>query len=159
MPNCTYFSTWFPRKYRIYAACKNFVQMRPTAMQYSYDPVICWWKDGDRWAAGTASRDFYVANTSPSSHVGLNNVEGHPCPRPLDQMRQLVEQWVMPGGIVLDPFAGSCTTGVACIQTGRKFIGIEKDEKYFEIAAMRMEQASIRDEEYVQRMMFANIAP
>lgn len=42
---------------------------------------------------------------------------------------------------VLDPFMGSGTTGVACIQTGRKFIGIEIDAKYFDIACKRMEEA------------------
>lgn len=147
MPNCRHFSEWFPRDYRIFAACKNFVQMRPTEMQYSFDPVIVWWKGGERWAAGTASRDFYVANTSPSSHTGLNNVVGHPCPRPLDQMRQFVGQWVAPQGVTLDPFMGSGTTGVACAQLGRKFIGIEIDPKYFEIARKRIELA------YAQKVM------
>jgi DNA modification methylase len=43
--------------------------------------------------------------------------------------------------IVLDPFMGSGTTGVAAIQLGRKFIGIERDERYFDIACKRIEQA------------------
>jgi DNA modification methylase len=42
---------------------------------------------------------------------------------------------------VLDPFMGSGTTGVACVNTGRKFIGIELDEKYFEIACRRIDEA------------------
>jgi site-specific DNA-methyltransferase (adenine-specific)/modification methylase len=41
--------------------------------------------------------------------------------------------------LVVDPFMGSGTTGVACIRTGRKFIGIEKEEKYFDIAVKRIE--------------------
>lgn len=44
-------------------------------------------------------------------------------------------------GIILDPFMGSGTTGVACVQTGRSFIGIEIDEGYFNIARDRIEQA------------------
>lgn len=141
MLNCRHFSGWFPRDYRIYAACKNFVQMRPTEMQYSYDPVIVWWKEGKRYAAGTASRDYFVANTSPSSHVGLNDAGEHPCARPLDQMRQIIEQWTRPGSVVLDCFMGSGTTGVACAQLGRRFIGIEIDEKYYQIAEKRIRQA------------------
>ena len=42
---------------------------------------------------------------------------------------------------ILDPFAGSGTTGVAAIQLGRKFIGIEREERYFDIACKRIEQA------------------
>ena len=43
------------------------------------------------------------------------------------------------GSTVLDPYAGSGTTGVACLRTGRRFIGIEIDPKYFEIACQRMQ--------------------
>jgi site-specific DNA-methyltransferase (adenine-specific) len=43
------------------------------------------------------------------------------------------------GGTVLDPFMGSGTTGIACIREGMKFIGIERDERYFEIARKRLE--------------------
>jgi len=144
MLNCRKFSEWFPRDYRIYAAAKNFVQMRPIEMQFSFDPVIVWWKDGERWSAGTNSKDFFVANTSPSSRIGLNNVEGHPCPRPLDQMRMIIEQWVSPDTTVFDPFMGSGTTGVACIQTVRNFIGCEIDPTYFAIAEKRIKEAQLQ---------------
>lgn len=144
MSNVRKFTEWFPRDWRIFAACKNFVQMRPTAMQYSYDPVITWWTVGDKWYEGTASRDYFVANTSPSSRTGLNDASGHPCPRPLDQMRLFVEQWARPSGTVFDPFMGSGTTGVAAVQLGRKFIGIEIDETYYEIAKKRIQQAMLQ---------------
>jgi len=45
---------------------------------------------------------------------------------------------------ILDPFMGSGTTGVACVQTGRKFIGIEIEPKYFEIAKKRIAQAQLQ---------------
>ena len=45
------------------------------------------------------------------------------------------------GATVLDPFMGSGTTGVACVRTGRKFIGIEKSPEYFDIACKRIEKA------------------
>ncbi len=142
MPNVRSFAEWFPRDWRIFAACKNFVQMRPTAMQYSFDPVIVWWTPGDIWSAGTLSRDWHVGNTSPSSRMhGLDNVKDHPCPRPLGQVRHIVEQWVRPGATVLDCFMGSGTTGVACVQTGRNFIGCEIDPGYFEIAQRRIKDA------------------
>lgn len=62
----------------------------------------------------------------------------HPTMKPLLLMRALVADFTDPGDIVLDPFAGSGTTGVACIRLGRTFIGIERDEAYFEIACRRL---------------------
>ena len=50
------------------------------------------------------------------------------------------------GRIILDPFMGSGTTGVACVELGRKFVGIELDEKYFDIACRRTEQAVKKQE-------------
>jgi site-specific DNA-methyltransferase (adenine-specific) len=50
-------------------------------------------------------------------------------------------QIVEPAGVVLDPFMGSGTTGVAAIQLGRKFIGCEQNEQYFEVACRRMREA------------------
>jgi site-specific DNA-methyltransferase (adenine-specific) len=145
MPNVRRFAEWFPREWRLFAACKNWVQMRPTAMQYAHDPVVVWWVPGEKpYSMGTLSRDYYVANTSPSSHTGLNDVQGHPCPRPLDQVRHIVDQWVRPGGTVLDPFMGSGTTGVACVQTGRNFIGIEVDPSYYAVAEDRIAAARMQ---------------
>ncbi len=65
----------------------------------------------------------------------------HPCPKPLSLMVQLVEKVTRPCQTVLDPFMGSGTTGVACVQTGRNFIGIEIDPGYFEIAQRRIAEA------------------
>ena len=49
-----------------------------------------------------------------------------------------------PGDTILDPFMGSGTTGVACMQTGRKFIGIEIDPTYFAIAEKRIKEAQMQ---------------
>jgi site-specific DNA-methyltransferase (adenine-specific) len=64
----------------------------------------------------------------------------HPTQKPIDLLNTLV-QTARPNGVVLDPFMGSGTTGVACVQTERKFIGIEINEKYFDIACKRLEEA------------------
>jgi DNA modification methylase len=139
----TLFAERFPRKWRMFIAAKNFVQMRPTAMQYSFDPVIVWWIDGEKpWSNGTANRDFHIANTAPIVGQANNLERGHPCPRPLDQVTHIVGQWSKPDAIVLDPFMGSGTTGVAALQLGRKFIGIELEESYFNIACERIEKAT-----------------
>jgi len=62
----------------------------------------------------------------------------HPTEKPIELMTVVVE-WT--AGLVLDPFMGSGTTGVACARLGRKFIGIEIDPGYFDIACRRIEQA------------------
>jgi site-specific DNA-methyltransferase (adenine-specific) len=66
----------------------------------------------------------------------------HPTQKPIGLMRWCLDMLGIPaGGIVLDPYMGSGSTGVACVQTGRRFIGIEIDPGYFEIAQRRIEQA------------------
>lgn len=64
---------------------------------------------------------------------------GHPTQKPIDVMRWAVG--FTRGLLVLDPFMGSGTTGVACVQLGRKFIGIEREPKYFDIACDRIAKA------------------
>jgi site-specific DNA-methyltransferase (adenine-specific)/modification methylase len=141
-PNVRRLHEWFPREWRLFCAAKNFVQMRPTPMQWSYDPVVVWWVDGARgWSAGTATRDFHIANTAPVVATPDNIEKGHPCPRPLDQASHIVEQWCRPGSVILDPFMGSGTTGLAAVKAGRKFLGIEKEPKYFDIARRRIQKA------------------
>lgn len=151
--NVRRFAEWFPRDWRLFVAAKNFVQMRPTAMQWAYDPILVWWTDGKPWYAGTQSRDFFVCNTAPVVACPNNIEKGHPCPRPLDLLRLIVGQWVRPYGTALDPFMGSGTTGVAAVQMGRKFIGIEKDPRYFDIACRRIEEAQRQGD------LFASSAP
>ena len=117
--------------------------MRPTAIQYSCDPVVVWWADGESkpYSLGTNSRDVVHVNTAPVVS-NINNLEKrHPCPRSLDAVAHVVEQWVKPDAVVIDPFMGSGTTGVACVNLGRKFIGIEKEPEYFDIACQRIQSA------------------
>jgi site-specific DNA-methyltransferase (adenine-specific) len=63
----------------------------------------------------------------------------HPCEKPLAMMEHMVNASTRQDGVVLDPFMGSGTTGVACIRTGRRFIGIEIDPGYYQIAKRRIE--------------------
>lgn len=67
----------------------------------------------------------------------------HPVQKPLELINQIMELSSKEGDTVLDPFMGSGTTGVACINTGRKFIGIELDNNYFDIANKRIKDAII----------------
>jgi len=70
-----------------------------------------------------------------------NEIGQHPTQKPVALMEWLVRTYTDENDIVLDCFMGSGSTGVAAINTGRRFIGIEKDKKYFDIACSRIEQA------------------
>lgn len=71
-----------------------------------------------------------------------NNKTGHPAVFPLQLAHDHIISWSNEGDTVLDPFMGSGTTGVACVNTNRNFIGIELDEHYFQIAQERIETAT-----------------
>lgn len=66
----------------------------------------------------------------------------HPSQKPVELLTELIELSTNEGGTILDPFMGSGSTGVACVNTGRRFIGIELDKKYFDIARTRIEEAN-----------------
>lgn len=82
------------------------------------------------------------AGGSHGNYVGALVTDGaHPTGKPLPLFTQFVERFTDEEETILDPFMGSGTTGVAAVQMGRKFIGIEREPKYFEIACKRIEDA------------------
>lgn len=70
-----------------------------------------------------------------------NHIEGHSAVFPVEIPSKMIDGWTVTGETALDPFMGSGTTGVACANLGRKFIGIEIEEKYFDIACERITAA------------------
>ena len=116
------------------------VWVKPNGMpQYSGDRpsmgwesvAICHREGKKRWNGGGSHAVWTVPKVSGN----------HPTGKPL----RLIEKWVSlfsdSGDLILDPFMGSGTTGVACANLGRKFIGIEIERKYFDIACERIEAA------------------
>ena len=79
----------------------------------------------------------------PKSVVSFSNSERglHPTQKPVELMEYLIKTYTNEGETVLDNTMGSGSTGVACVNTNRNFIGIELDEKYFEIAKQRISEA------------------
>ena len=68
----------------------------------------------------------------------------HPTQKPVDLLNRIIKASTNERDIVLDPFLGSGTTAVSCILTNRKYIGIEKEKEYFELAKKRIEDAEIK---------------
>ena len=97
-----------------------------------------------RWNAG-GKRGVYTVNTrwrpenaSSYKRGGREGADDHDTTKPITLMLDLVRDFTDEGEIILDPFAGSGTTGVAAIRLGRRFIGIERDEKSFRLAVDRL---------------------
>lgn len=88
-----------------------------------------------RGDSGSAARFFYCAKASKRDRGEGND---HPTVKPNALMRWLVRLVCPQGGTVLDPFMGSGSTGVACVQEGMRFVGIDMDEHYCEIAEKRI---------------------
>jgi DNA modification methylase len=135
--NCGRWHEWFPKGYRIFAACKGMVQYRPTPVQYSWDPVIFW---GDiQTEPSVYKKDWHVQALAPYG-AHRERIE-HPSPKPIQQTMYICSLATDPSCSILDPFMGSGTTGVACVQTGRRFVGIEIDRDYFDVAVKRITEA------------------
>lgn len=116
--------------------------------------ILVWEKDNctpNRWFMKNGEFILFMHNgkSVPIKHLGSKTVnkfksvlgkeKQHPTQKPLELMTFLVSNCL--GKNVLDPFMGSGTTGVAAVQMGRKFIGIEREKKYFDIACQRIENA------------------
>ena len=99
---------------------------------------------------GKESRDTHYDSTEryPTTLVTVSNAtqrgKVHPTQKPVALMEYLIRTYTREGETVLDNCMGSGTTGVACANTGRNFIGIERDDKYFAIAQERIENAPQR---------------
>jgi DNA modification methylase len=123
-----------------------FADMLPPTMGWLY------WDKGQK---GLSMSDGELAWTSEqkalrSIVVNRASLIGseHPTQKPIQVMTWSINQLGNPETI-LDPFMGSGTTGVASIQIGHKFIGIEREPKYFDIACQRIEQATKQDDMFV----------
>lgn len=112
------FGNWWPSGYEIAV--------------YSYRSGA-WFGDNDPHRCNVFYADSY-------RHGQPGKVD-HPTQKPLGLISRIVKSMVAPDATCLDPFMGSGTTGVACAKLGRKFIGIELEPKYFDIACRRIEAA------------------
>jgi site-specific DNA-methyltransferase (adenine-specific) len=98
-----------------------------------WEAIVYLHKDGEKlaWNGGGHHGSFVLPKVNGK----------HPTTKPLPMVEKWINWFTAEGDTILDPFMGSGTTGVACVQTGRKFIGCEIDEKYVEIARRRIAEA------------------
>jgi site-specific DNA-methyltransferase (adenine-specific) len=95
---------------------------------------------GDNYASTLKTKNWQEYTGYPDNilHYGYDKKRYHPTQKPTALMEYLVKTYSNEGETVLDNCMGSGTTGVACLNTNRNFIGMEKDDKYFEIACERI---------------------
>ena len=98
----------------------------------------------DEQSTGGASRFFYCAKASRSEReAGMDDgANHHPTVKPIALMRWLCKLVTPPNALILDPFCGSGSTGVAAVQEGFRFLGIEREASYVEIARRRIADAA-----------------
>lgn len=98
---------------------------------------VCAWagRGYSRWNSG-GKRGVYTHLTNPSNRDGR-----HPTEKPVALMGEILTDFTSPGELICDPFMGGGSTGVAAVKLGRRFIGIERDERYFDIARDRIAKA------------------
>ncbi|WP_165899757.1 DNA-methyltransferase [Borborobacter arsenicus] len=96
---------------------------------------------------------FTIRNPGSKNLVSLfqKDESPHPTEKPTELMGTYIGNSTWPGETILDPFMGSGTTGVACARMGRKFSGIELDERYFDIACERIAKAYAQGDMFVER--------
>lgn len=107
-----------------------------------YEDIICVHPKGRKRWNGGGSQAVWTHLTVIDRGMPGQDPRCHPTQKPLSLMLELVELFTDPGDIVLDPYAGSGTTGVACIRSGRRFIGMERKPEHAKTARERLEAES-----------------
>ena len=95
---------------------------------------------GELRSTESFNNEYYPTSIVEVSNAGKSG-KVHPTQKPVALMEYLIRTYTNEGETVLDNAMGSGTTGVACANTGRRFIGIERDETYFAIAKKRIADA------------------
>jgi site-specific DNA-methyltransferase (adenine-specific) len=139
--------TWFKPNGAPALAGRNFTASHETILwaskgqkakhTFNYVQSRDWEVGNDSiYRRGKQMRSVWSIPTTPKREKAFGN---HPTQKPLELLKRLIALCTSEGDLVLDPFCGSGTTGVACVLLGRNFIGIDLDQSYLELTAKRIE--------------------
>lgn len=110
--------------------------------QISADRPAQGWEGIAYMHATNGQKKYWGGGGSHGNYTGPVITDGnHPTGKPIPLFSKFVQNFTEKNDTILDPFMGSGTTGVAAVQMGRQFIGIEREPKYFDIACKRIEEA------------------
>jgi site-specific DNA-methyltransferase (adenine-specific) len=107
---------------------------------------LAWCGAGHSHWNGGGRRGVFTHLTNQPDREGT-----HPTEKPLPLMSELIFLFTRKDELICDPFAGSGTTGIACIKAGRRFVGVELDQRYFDLACRRISDALARPDLFVDR--------
>ena len=108
--------------------------------------VTAWCGYGfSKWNGG-GRRNVFTHSTNQSDRHGEHETE-----KPISLMLELVELFTNPGDLICDPFCGSGTTGIAAVRSGRKFIGIEKNERWFDLSCERIRSTLDQPDMFIEK--------
>jgi DNA modification methylase len=117
-----------------------------TGFKQTYEPIFFYRQkhsdkqiiiDGAEWGSGLNDFDCHVAAV-PQTNFNNENMKQHPAQKPIEVMRWLVNATTTTGDLIVDPFCGSGTTGIAATQLKRRFYGIETNKEYLNMAEGRL---------------------
>lgn len=143
--------------YQLWCSKKQFPELLNYAIDkgYSWQDIMLYrknalpnlngkYKDKDycihMWKGRKITGSYEDKNTGYTWKIGGKKEWNHPALKPVEPIMHLIKVGSNEGDVILDMFMGSGTTGEACLKTGRKFIGIEKNPEYFEMAKQRLEK-------------------
>ena len=165
------FEDWLPEVYRILKQdthCyiminpRNLAELQTKAEKvgFKFQQIIIWFKNNatpNRYYLNSyemilmlrKGKAKNINNMGTKNVLQINNIIGnkkHPTEKPVELMEILIDNSTNKGDLVLDPFMGAGSTGIACKNLNRDFIGIEIDEKYFKIAEERITGTEFKQE-------------
>ena len=159
------FNDWIPKLYdkikdggHVYIMCndRNMREVLNVAHESKFKllNILTWKKTKHNPNRYYLKNSEFIIMLRKGKAVNINNMgtyqvlevpnvdkKTHPSEKPVDLMKILVENSSKLNDVVFDPFMGTGSVGVACMNANRKFIGVELDEKYFEIAKQRIEDS------------------
>ena len=112
----------------------------------SHELVIHAWNDSTPKLQGKKTRSDILRHSPVATSERL-----HPAQKPVSLLREIID---IGGETVFDPFMGSGSTGVAAVMEGRKFVGVEMDEAYFDVARRRIDEAESKKTAKLSKAMF-----
>jgi site-specific DNA-methyltransferase (adenine-specific)/modification methylase len=118
-------------------------KLRRAGFLNSCELIVCLWNKGHTWNFSTQKEMHNFMESSICMGRERLKDPSHPTQKPVKILKRIIDLASNAGDVVFDPFMGVGSTGVAALETGRKFIGVEIDKRYFNAAARRLKETVI----------------